>query len=68
MTPTMQDVAGGIWMAIYDWNHDGPDEIVNVSDVYGVKDGMDKNLIDRNFRPYFGQPQLEDKSSRTSGH
>jgi len=42
--------AGEGQMAVYDWNGGGLDEIVNEqTDVFWVKDGNDKNLIDRSF-------------------
>jgi hypothetical protein len=42
--------AGEGWMAIYDWNGDGLDEIINEqTDVFWVKDGGGKNLLDRSF-------------------
>ena len=50
--PPGQDAAGGALLAVYDWNHEGLDDIVSISNTtYWVKDGMDKNLIDRNFSP-----------------
>jgi hypothetical protein len=52
----LQDDAGGVCLAAYDWNHDGLDEIVNLfTGVFWVKDGTDKNLIDRR-RVFVFQP------------
>ena len=51
-TPPTQRGAGEGWMAIYDWNHDGLDEMLNYqTDVFWVKNGNDQNLIDRSFNP-----------------
>ena len=64
--------AGEGQMAIYDWNGDGLDEMVNEqTDVFWVKDGNDKNLIDGvfaydkravfgNLPVYYGVPAVAD--------
>jgi hypothetical protein len=52
LNPPGQDAAGGVLLAVYDWNHAGLDAIVSIfNGTYWVKDGTDKNLIDRNFSP-----------------
>jgi uncharacterized protein (TIGR03437 family) len=70
-TSFSQRGAGEGWLAIYDWNQDGMDELVNEqTDVFWVKNGADQNLIDRTFdvpggvfsvgSAYYGTPAVAD--------
>ncbi|MEQ1949718.1 MAG: VCBS repeat-containing protein, partial [Bryobacteraceae bacterium] len=61
--------AGMGWMAVYDWNNDGLDEIINTqTDVFWVADGTGRNLIDRDFNKgvfsnvwtFYGVPVVAD--------
>ena len=48
--PPSHDSPGNTWFAVYDWNHDGLDEVVSTSSyTYWVKNGTDQNLIERCF-------------------
>jgi len=62
--------AGEGWDAIYDWDHDGLDEIVNeASDVFWVKNGKDQNLINRTFDlGWTGVPPIFPNVSTTPFH
>jgi len=54
-TPPVQDGPGGAWVAIYDWNHSGLDDILSTFwGTYWVKNGADTNLINANFTPFPG--------------
>jgi uncharacterized protein (TIGR03437 family) len=54
-TPPEQDGPGGAWLAIYDWNHTGLDDILSTFwGTYWVKNGADTNLINANFTPFPG--------------
>ncbi len=58
---------GGGWVSIYDWNHDGLDEIVNeMTYIFWVKNGQDQNLITRTFNPAFS-PVFPSFSKQANG-
>ena len=53
--PPEQDGPGGAWVAIYDWNNSGLDDILSTFwTTYWVKNGADTNLINANFTPFPG--------------
>ncbi|MCC6361945.1 MAG: VCBS repeat-containing protein [Bryobacterales bacterium] len=55
--PPTHESPGIQYFGIYDWNHDGLDEVVGTSlNTYWVKDGTDKNLINGCFVVYFTDP------------